>query len=174
MDAARALLDRELLLSGIVHDLRGPLTAVQGWAELEEEQGNLGPAGAIARVSGLLDAVADAAPRAAEVATFADRAVRVKGPIDVLRIAVDDLPHAATTVEDTEDAAIVRIEGVPAAEMPQGWSLTQVRRWLSEGGPGLAGARLRIASRIVGAVKLQAALVPGGAHGTVTIWLPRG
>lgn len=174
MDAARALLDRELLLSGIVHDLRGPLTAVQGWAELEEEQGSVGPAGAISRVAGLLDAVADAAPRAAEVATFADRAVRVKGPIDVLRIAIDDLPHASLALEDTDDATILRIDGVPAGEMPQGWSLTQVRRWLSEGGPGLAGARVRIASRIVGAVKLQAGFTPGGTHGTVTIWLPRG
>lgn len=174
MDPAHALLDRELLISGILHDLRGPLTAVQGWAELEEERGSPAVTGALTRVRTLLDGIADPTWAAPADAVFAGARVRVRGPIDVLKIAVDDLPHERIEVVSDGERVDVRIDGVPAAEIPQGWSMAQVRRWLEEGGPGLAGARVRIAARVVGAVRQHAALAPGSAHGSVTISLVKG
>lgn len=174
MDPVRASLDRELIISAALHDVRGPLTAIQGWAELEEERGRAGPLGALARMLDLLDVLGDAAPHPPHVAELEGHLVRVRGPIDVLKMAIDDLPHREVRVAEEGETVAVRILGVPLGSMSSGWSLAQVRRWLAEGGAPLAGARLRVAARTIGAVRHDFAPVTGTEEGTATIWLARG
>lgn len=169
MDAARVLLDRELVLSAIVHDVRGPLTALLGWAELADDP-MIGET--VGRVAGLVDELVQTGP--AHTATFEGRAVRVRAPIDILRIAIDELPHRSMEVREQGGEVIVEIHGIPAAEGEGGWSLAQVRRWLAEPGPGLAGARLRIAARMCGALGLSVVLAPGEAESVVTVRIARG
>ena len=164
MDAARALLDRELVVSAVVHDVRGSLTALLGWAELADDP-MIGVT--LGRVVGLVDELVQSPPTHA--ASFEGRTVRVTAPIDILRIAIDDLPHRSIEVRDQEGEVIVEIGGIPAVEAEGGWSLAKVRRWLAEPGPGLAGARLRIAARMCGVLGLSFALVPGEAEGVATM-----
>jgi hypothetical protein len=174
MDLARTLLDRELLLSGIVHELRGPITAVQGFVELEEDRARPSLVLAVDRLTTLVHTLADPAVASPEVVPFRGTPVRVKGPLQVLELALAGLPHREVAVEVLPDRVALTVTGVPAGEVAAGWSLTQVQRWLAEGGPGFAGARMRIAARIVGALRYSFPLVAGEAEGVVTIHLGRG
>jgi hypothetical protein len=172
MDSLRVLLDRELLISAIVHDLRGALTAAQGWAELEE--GDDGPlTRVLVRVATLVEDFAEGVAPPATVELYG-QTVRVTSPIDILHLAIDGLQHTAVAPRVEGDVAAFDIAGVPADEAVAGWSLAQVRTWLAEGGPGLAGARLQIAARRVGAARCQFAPSADGAHVVVTVRLPRG
>lgn len=170
MDVRRLLIDRELLLSAALHDVRGPLTAVYGWAEMEEARVGSGPLSAIARVTAILDEAGDLGTRPFATEVYDGVPVRARGPIDVLQTAIHDLPHARVLVERVDELVAIRISGLTSEEFQSGWSLAQVRRWLNEPGPALAGARLRMAARLVGAVRLDVA----PAAGTVTIWMATG
>jgi hypothetical protein len=174
MDPARTLLDRELLLSGIVHELRGPITAVHGFMELDDKTPRPGLASAVGRMTSLVATLSDTSISPPEVVSYRGLSVLVKGPIQVLELAIASLPHSAVTVELTTEHVVIQITGVPVAEVAAGWSLAQVRRWLVEGGPGLAGARLRIAARIVGALRYSFPLAAGESQGVVHIHLARG
>ncbi|MDP2311437.1 MAG: hypothetical protein Q8P41_00915 [Pseudomonadota bacterium] len=174
MDPARTLLDRELLLSSIVHELRGPITAVHGFVELDDQHHRPGLLSAVERLTSLVATLSQTAVSAAEVARFQGVPVVVKGPIETLDVALAGLPHREMTVELAPEHVSITLFGVPAAELAAGWSLAQVRRWLAEGGPGLAGARLRIAARIVGALRYSFPLSPGDTEAVVHIHLARG
>ncbi|MES2641239.1 MAG: hypothetical protein V4850_17245 [Myxococcota bacterium] len=174
MDPARTLLDRELLLSGIVHELRGPITAVHGFMELDDKTPRPGLASAVERMTSLVSTLSDTSISPPEVVSYRGSSVLVKGPIQVLELAIASLPHSAVTVELTPEHVVIQITGVPATEVAAGWSMAQVRRWLADGGPGLAGARLRIAARIVGALRYSFPLTAGESQGVVHIHLARG
>ncbi|MDP2306175.1 MAG: histidine kinase dimerization/phospho-acceptor domain-containing protein [Pseudomonadota bacterium] len=174
MDPARTLLDRELLVSGIVHDLRGPLTAIQGFTELYDRNPRPVLAPAIDRMTSLVSTLAETSVSPPDFVQFGGVRVRVRGPIGVLELAIASLPHRALRLELAPEHLAVEISGVPIAEIAAGWSLAQVRLWLAEGGPGLAGARLRIAARIVGALRYSFPLTPGESEGVVHIHLARG
>lgn len=173
MDPVRTLLDRELLLSGLVHELRGPITAVQGFVELEESP-RPGLEAAVERLTGLVDILAETQIAEPVVAMFCGTTIRCKGPPEVLERALSLLPHRSITVEVHADYVALAVGGVPAAEQAAGWSLAQVRGWLEQGGPGFAGARLRVAARIVGALRYSFVVPAGGTEGVVYIHLPRG
>lgn len=170
MDVRRLLIDRELIHSAALHDVRGPLTAVQGWAEIDEDRIGPGPLGALTRITAILDSVGEAATPPAATQTFEGIPVRLRAPIDVLQTAIHDLPHARVEVERVGERVAIRISGLSGEELPSGWSLAQVRRWLEEPGPPLAGARLRMAARLVGAVRQDV----DPEVGTVTIWMAAG
>ncbi|MFN7146955.1 MAG: hypothetical protein ACK4YP_24485, partial [Myxococcota bacterium] len=93
MDAVATLLHRELLLSGVVHELRGPITAVQGFVELDEAHPRPGLEAAVGRLSALASRVGDPAVAPPETAVLFGTAVRVKGPVAVLERALAELPH---------------------------------------------------------------------------------
>ncbi len=173
MDLARTLLDRELLLSSIVHELRGPITAVHGFMELDDHNPRPGLESAVERLTSLVATLSDTAVSPPEVVQLRGVAVRVKGPIEALEAAIAGMPHRSLTMELEREHAVLTLEGVPVGELAAGWSMTQVRRWLSEGGPGLAGARLRIAARIVGALRYSSPVMPGEAEAVVSIHFAR-
>jgi signal transduction histidine kinase len=174
MDAARTLLDRELLLAAIVHELRGPITAVCGFIELEEDHPRPSLAAAADRLTSLANALSDSSVSTPERDVLRGVPVTVKGPLEVLEVAIAGLTHRAVEVADAADHVAVTITGVPVEELAAGWSIAQVRRWLAEDGPGLAGARLRIAARIVGALRYTFPIVSGESESTVHIRLARG
>lgn len=174
MDAVSTLLDRELLLSGLVHELRGAITAVHGYAELDASPPRAALEAAIDRMSGLVSTMAEPVAAPSARVQLLGEWVRVSGPPEALERAIALLPHASLTVEARGDIVCVEIEGVPATEQAPGWSAAQVSRWLAQGGPGLAGARLRIAARIVGALRCSFPIAWGENEGTITIHLSRG
>lgn len=174
MDPARTLLDRELLLSSIVHELRGPITAVHGFMELDDREPRPGLESAVDRLTSLVATLSDTSVAPPESVSFHGIDVRVKGPVEVLDAAIAAMPHRSLSVELEREHAVVILTGVPVGELAAGWSLAQVRRWLAEGGPGLAGARLRIAARIVGALRYSSPIATGEAEAVVTIHLARG
>jgi hypothetical protein len=170
----RRVLERELTLSAIRHDLGGSLTGNLYWAERGAAAAwrDINPS--LERVPQLVAGLSEPWAREPVPATVAGVPVRVTGPIDVLRIAIDDLPHGAIGASQTADALVLRIEDVPRAESVTNWTYAQVRDWRAAGGPGFAGARLRIAARITGLEPPAFAFPEGGVEGTVTIRLPRG
>ncbi len=175
MDPVRTLIDRELLLSGIVHELRSPITAVQGFVELAEETNpRPGLEAAVDRLATLVNTLSETGVVPPYTAMFCGTEIRTKGPPEVLERALSLLPHRSLTIEARADHVALAIGGVPATEQSAGWSLAQVQRWLAEGGPGLAGARLRIAARIVGALRYSFPLAWGETEGVIHIHLPRG
>jgi hypothetical protein len=174
MDPIRALLDRELFVSGVRHDLATSLTVVQGYVELDYPDARPELANAIADACSLLSLLSDPRAPRSESAWFRGARVRVEGPVEVLEWAVRELPHRSVRVEEGGRDVLVTIEGVPVGEQDPRWRLADVTRWLSEGGPGLAGARLKIAARIVGAPCNFGNPVADAGEGEVYIHLPRG
>jgi hypothetical protein len=144
-----AILDRELLLAGITHDLRGALTAVQGWAELADEDTGAALEPVLARMRLLTDAIGDLDGVWREEALGALR-VRVRAPLDLLTGAVRALPHGGEALRVEGGVVLWELRDVPETEAAAGWSHGQVRAWMREGGPGHLGARVRIALRMVG------------------------
>ncbi|MFZ5481902.1 MAG: hypothetical protein ACOZNI_34395 [Myxococcota bacterium] len=171
MKRLRAALDRELMVSAVAHDLRGSLTAAQGWVELEDPDGPL--AGVLDRMALLVEALGDPVGEP-EVARIEGEPVRVVAPIDILKLAIDGLQHAARHTRVEGEEVVIELHGVPAAEIVGGWTLAQVRAWLRSGGPGLAGARLQVAARRVGASRCTWVHVADAPLVTVTIRMKRG
>lgn len=172
MDPVRTLLDRELLVSGYVHDLRGALTAVMGYAELDSP--SLRVEEGLERVNTLVGSLSDTSVLPSEVAAFRGVAVRVRGPIAILEFALARLPNRGITLVESDGVVVLTVVGVPSAELAPRWSLATVQLWLAEGGPGFAGTRLRIAARIVGHTRYSHSLTGGDTEGTLTIHLARG
>jgi hypothetical protein len=153
------LLDRELLVSGAIHDLRGPLTALQGWAEIEPGEAAEAAGEACQRMREVLEELGRTAPGELDdidlgeaLGTSSCRAA-VRGPPALLVAALEGLPGHLLTFEHTPTAVILWVGGLSLDAIVSGWSLRQVQTWIQEGGPGLGGARLRIAARLVGATR---------------------
>ena len=182
MDSACALLDRELVISGIVHDMNGRLMALHwfadatdGWRERSPNApGTVGaPGPAIEQLTRLGAALSDTAVGPIREGKFRGVTVRVCGPIEVLEVALEGLPSATVQIEVVPDHVAIRVTGVPAAEATIGWSFPDVERWRAEGGPGLAGARLQIAARLVGATQFAFPVPVVGATTSFLLHLAR-
>jgi hypothetical protein len=155
MHDALDLLDRELLLSAIAHDMRGALTAVQGWVELSEDPGAAAVEPAVERLQMLARAIGEpmGKERVEPMPTTegADVPVLVRAPLALLRAALTGLPHDGSEVVVSEGTLCVILRGVPEVEACGGWTLEQARAWRAAPTPGHAGARLRMALRLIGA-----------------------
>lgn len=169
MDALRTLLDIELLLSAAVHDLRGPMTALAGAAEIAPEVADI-LAATRDRLALIERDLSDRIPAATHSLPWSalvpgvQGAVQVTGAPTLLELALADLAPARVRVSG--DALIV--EGVPAAECIPGWNLRDVRRWrATPGGPGHLGARVRVAGRILGSVRQSVAVA--GESGEIVL-----
>jgi hypothetical protein len=179
MHDALALLDRELLLSAIAHDMRGALTAVQGWVELSEDPGAAAVEPAVERLHVLVRAIGEptGTARVESVLTSdgADVPVLARAPLALLRAALAGLPHDGSEIVAGEGVLCIHLRGVPEVEACGGWSLEQARAWRDAATPGHSGARLRMALRLIGAV--GHAYVPDDgartAAGTFTLRLRR-
>src|SRR4051812_3647883 len=99
MDPARTLLNRELLVSALVHELRGRITAVQGFAELDAGRHGARIGAAHAGMTDLVATLSETASEPAGIAEFRGVPVRVRGPIEVLETAIAGLPHRAMELE---------------------------------------------------------------------------
>lgn len=173
MENARLWLDRELAFSALLHDFRGPLTVLSG----VEEQ-----APALARSWQRLTDLSRNPPRP----TFPPRAVDIaallglpgtalaqfQAPSDVLVVAIEGLPRAGLELRVAKEVTL-SAHGVSVSEGAPSWTLATVEEWFARGGDGLAGARVRVAARLVGArvtFQTQAAL----ARGVLSLHFARG
>jgi hypothetical protein len=150
-----AAIDRELLLSAFSHDVRGPITALDGFFEIEEVAGTSPGQLALRRLADLVGVLAARPPRSstANLRCFEglpDVTVRVACPMDPLRVALRRLPHGPLAVRLDAAVATLVVPG-DAAQLDTEWSLPQVRRWLASPAPPLAAARVQVAARMVGA-----------------------
>jgi hypothetical protein len=150
------IIDRELLVSGFCHDVRGPLTALQGFAELENLEDSSTCNLAIARLGELLRALPFQGRRTRRAdlsSAFAvpSTPVWVDHGFAPLLSALDGLDHGPPHVVLVGDLAELVVPDLPVDEVRAEWTTFAVRRWDEHGGPGLRGARLRIAARLAGA-----------------------
>lgn len=149
MGTAEALLDREMLVTGAVHDAQGALTGLRGLADLlaGEEREILGAA--TERLEGLLRDVRAPVgrPEVVDLGAACGQAscrVRLDGPVELFLAATRGLP-----VRVEGDG--VEIGGLSADAMRVGWSLDQARAWALTPGPGRVAAHVRVAVRLLGA-----------------------
>ena len=177
MAVIRALLDRELYWTALFHDLRGPVTALGGLLELEPV---VSPSQqhTCDRLSAM---VADDLPNAGDhvedlavvLGVLGSAPASLAAPGEVLSSALLHVAHDGVTVTLGEHGVIVGISGISTIDGQSGWSLDQVRDWLSVGGPGLAGARLRVAARLCGAQAQVFTAPAGAAHGLLQLHFAR-
>ncbi len=153
-EAVLALLDREVLLAGAAHDLRGALTAARGGLELGED--------------GMPYELEPSFARLDDVAREMGAVVIGHVPDGVLDVALAALVAARRLRRDEDGRRVDVLEGVVGAGIVRPWGLTLGRAWLAEGGDALAGARVRVAARLVGAT---CGFTPDadGVHGTLTV-----
>lgn len=165
------VLDRELVVSAVAHDLRGAMTAIQGWAELADDDTSAAVEPAFERARELVAALADpcGGERLECLARAPDAPVRARASLALLEAALAGVPHSGVDVEVADAEVRVVVHGVPAHEGGGGWTLAQVRGWLARApaggappGPGHAGARLRMAVRLLGGGWTYAADASGG------------
>lgn len=175
MDVLRALIDRELLVTAVVHDWRNALNAVTTAPDYDDVA-PYGPLGqATERMITLANRLADAPIAPTQLATFRGVSVKVRGPIAALDMALSDLPSAGMTIELHPEHLSITATGVPRSELEAGWTSARVEAWREHGGPGLAGARVRVAARLVGAMRCSAPMPPQGEYeGSMYIQLARG
>jgi hypothetical protein len=175
MDVYRALLDRELLVTAVVHDWRNALNAITTAADYDDVA-PYGPLGhATERMITLANRLSDAPLGTMELATFRGVSVRVRGPVTLLELALSQLPSTGMTVELHPEHLSITASGVPREELEVGWTSSRVEAWREHGGPGLAGARVRVAARLVGAMRCSGPMpAPGEYDGSLTIQLARG
>jgi hypothetical protein len=173
----RTLLDRELCWTGLVHDLRGPVTALGGLLELEPVASPLLQA-ACERLSAMV--AEDLPSRGDHVEDLAvllgvpgSAPAVMAAPGEVLAQALLAVRHDGVAVSAGEHGVIVEITGVATIDGESGWSLGQVRAWLADGAPGLAGARMRVAARLCGAQAQVFTAEPGAAHGLLRLHFAR-
>ncbi len=168
------VLDRELLLSAFSHDVRGPITALSGYAELEgvSERSPLRLATArLVELVGLLpgrvraEVPTDLGPLFGVDSAWG----RTSGCVEPLAFALTTLPHGACELEESASLWTILVPGLPAEELTVDWSVHLVRRWETEPGVGRAGARLRMAARLAGAARVGFRAEEGAAHGVLRI-----
>lgn len=172
------VVDRELLISGFCHDVRGPLTAFSGHAEMEGADERSPLQLATTRLSELL-ADLPLATRPENRADLRDSFDVASTPVWVLEgfapieFALLALPHEPPAVELVGETAWLSLPGLPTRELRVEWNVQMVRDWLRTGGVGHAGARLRIASRLAGALTTSFVAAEGAAQGVLRIAFAR-
>ncbi len=173
MDAARAWLDRELAFSALLHDLRSPLTALSA---VDDQAPDLVPPWQ--RLAALVrDPPMPAyAPCAVDIAALlhlpGSCIATFRAPPDLLIAALRTLPRAGLELR-VNAGVLLAAHGVPAVEGSPAWSVRAVEEWFARGGDGLAGARVRVAARLIGAgVVFERA--HGLAHGVLSLQFTRG
>lgn len=167
---AHAWLDRELILAGFFHDLRGGLTSLQGCLDLDGPSMSailrsvsdrlIGICDQVGTVGSLREAAVDLGP-----ALHLDRPLLLllKGPAELLSYAIDEVVFERLQVQEGEAVTTLTLHGVSSADGEHAWTRQEAEQWLQAGGTGYAGARLRIAARLLGAI--GQAYETGGADG---------
>ncbi len=155
----RELLDRELLVSAFCHDARGPLTAVDGFAELEGLPPSSPVRVAAARL-GQMVGVLPARPQADRVQDLADffpvpsTRVRCAG-LGLLAAALADLDVPPPRRVDEGDALVeLCFDDLSTAEFTVDWNLQVIRDW-DHDPLGRQGARVRLAARLAAAAHVR-------------------
>ena len=174
MELVHALLDREVLLAGLLHDLRGALTAVHGLLELGLPDAEPLTTASLGRLEALGQGLSNLPLGSVSTRTVAGHRVRSSAPIELLEGAIERLPHGRLRWEVGDAEVECFLDEVPSSERSAGWSADQARAWIASGGPGFAGARLRVAARMVGVSRFSFQLADGKACGTVSFRLPLG
>lgn len=163
-DLFRGWLDRELLVASTLHDLRGPVAALQGLVEL------LGPEcpEMVSRIAARLFRQLESFPLQAQQLHPADlgdvlglpiRApVLLRIPPAMLRYAVQQVPHGTVTVAVEEKIVVLRLTDVSETD------------WSPDTRNPTAGARLRVAARLAGALSQR--YLGESVVGTVQIRFP--
>lgn len=154
------LIDRELRVSAFSHDVRGPLTALEGFAELEGFPEGSPLHLASGRLTEHLGFLTQRAPRdgledLSECFGVPSCPVRTAAPLYALALTLSQLPHGAIELDDTGTDAVLLVNDVESAALTQDWNIAMVAAWLQNGGPELVAARVRISARVVGAVGVQ-------------------
>lgn len=162
----RGWLDREVAIANLLHDLRGPVSALQALAEL------LGPdcPELVSRTAGRLIRLLEAFPTVGNQTHRVDLGellnlptpapVVLRVPPEMSQAAVEQVPALSREVEVDERVVVLRLKGVPAEE----WNPEATRN------PS-TGARLRVASRLAGVLSLR--YISEGERGTVHLRFPR-
>lgn len=168
------VIDRELLLSAFSHDVRGPVTALSGYAELEGvgERSPLRLATArLVELVGYLPGRVRAEVPTDLAATFGvpSALALTSGCMEPLAFALMALKHEACELEESAQHWIVWIPGLLAEELTAEWNVQLVRGWEVEPSVGQAGARLRMAARLAGAALVGFQAPPGVARGVLRI-----
>lgn len=168
------VIDRELLLSAFSHDVRGPVTALSGYAELEgvAERSPLRLATArLVELVGYLPGRVRADVPVDLAVTFGGPCAmaRTSGCMEPLSFALLALRHEPCALEESDLHWTVVIPGLLAEELTAEWNVQLVRGWECVGGVGRAGARLRMAARLAGAALVSFHHEPGAARGVLRI-----
>lgn len=149
-----AALDRELLISAFCHDVRGPLTALDGACELAAAADNSTLRLATQRLGGLVERFSER-PDRGESHCLALAGVPDDVPVKLvmepeplyLAIRRAKLPAAKAVISDSRLS--LRFE-LQRESGPTEWTMQIARTWLAEGGPALDLARVRVAARMCG------------------------
>lgn len=149
-----AALDRELLISAFCHDVRGPLTALDGACELSSASDHSTLRLATQRLGGLVERFSERPER------VLSRHLQIPGvpktaPV-MLAIVPDPLYVALRLAKlppvkaDIQALRVVLRFDLARESGPTEWTMPIARAWLAEGGPALALARVRVAARMCG------------------------
>lgn len=161
-DLLRGWLDRELAIASLLHDLRGPVAALQALVEL------LGPdcPEMVSRIASRLLRQLESFPATGNQNHPVDLGillglppsgiVTLRVPPALLKAAIQQLPHREARIEVEDRLVLVRLLGVPEEE----WVPDGIRQ-------GSHGGRLRVAARLAGAVNQRYA--NEGGTGTVQL-----
>ncbi len=155
--AVVALLDREVLATGAAHDLRSALTVLRGGLELS--------------AAGTLDDFEPTIVRLEETARALGSVTAGRVPPQVLDAALDMLAARGRSVREENGRRVEVLEGVVAIGIVKPWGLRLAHAWMDDDGEALAGARVRVAARLVGAT-CSFASDDDGVHGTLTVRRP--
>ncbi len=153
-----AWLDRELALSAQLHDVRSTLTALSGLVELAGDQASPALQTTTQRLVAAIVALSSGAGlvwRVEELGTplgLEPCTVAASAPTRLLLDALGALDHRGVSIRWHEATAWLTVAGVPLIEgegrPPRGWPPPGPDGVV----PGLAGARLRTAARLCGAL----------------------
>lgn len=149
-----AALDRELLISAFCHDVRGPLTALDGACELAAATDHSTLRLATQRLGGLVERFSERPERILSSdlqlpGVPKNTPVRLAMLPEPLYVAarLAKLPAAKALIQDSR--LVLRFE-LARESGPTEWTMPIARAWLAEGGPALDLARVRVAARMCG------------------------
>ncbi len=154
-----ALLDRELLISAVCRDVRGPLTAIGGFAELNGEPLHSPVRQGVVRLTQMLSflparTVATVEEDISDFFPVSSVTVMTAG-LRLLAAALGDVPHGELQLVVTETTAELFIFDLDAAELGVDWNVAVIRGWEAGDPVGKLGARLRMAARLAAASRVR-------------------
>ncbi len=152
-------LDRELLVSAVCHDVRGPLTAIDGFAELDGVHVRSQVRQGVVRLNQMLS-VLPARPVADRDEDLADffavpSARAMTAGLRLLQEALGDLPYGVLELVQSETTVELLISDLDAAELGVDWNVAVIRRWEAGDPFGKRGARVRMAARLAAASRVR-------------------